>query len=127
MLLWEIFNGIVWLVSWGVKNFSDVFNKLIMSNFRPSEVEKFSHPVICKKIAPRSPEVSSKSTSKPSYPLETTRTPGQSIARPMWIVSDYIVLRLDTESDYPNQPRRGKSFSVCNVFHIRAIEYKSSM
>ncbi|XP_028393962.1 uncharacterized protein LOC114518209 isoform X2 [Dendronephthya gigantea] len=69
---------------------------------KPSAVEKSSHPVICKKRAPRSPEVSS---SKPSYPLETTRTPGQSIARPMWISTDSHVSDSGTLFDDNPMPR----------------------
>ena len=62
-----------------------------LSPFRPPEVERSSHPVICKKRSPDTPVLPSKTTSKPAYPFETTRTPGwtfrQSSDRPMWNVS----------------------------------------
>ena len=69
--------------------------KITSSHSRPPQVEKSSHPVICKKRSPQSPEGPSETATKPTYPLETTRTPGwtfrQSIDRPMWIVSYLVV------------------------------------
>ncbi|CAB4020956.1 Hypothetical predicted protein [Paramuricea clavata] len=75
----------------------------------PPEVERSSHPVICKKRSPLSAEVPSENTSKPGYPLETTRTPGwtfrQSIDRPMWISKDSHVTDSGTRFDDNPMPR----------------------
>ena len=67
-------------------------------HFRAPEVERSSHPVICKRRPPLSQQMPTENTYKPGYPLETTPTPyrtfRQNVDRPMWIVSGLYGLRV---------------------------------